>query len=212
MKKLITMIIILFPVIISAQESVGSIKLGLFDPSATGSGFIIGYEGGWSIDENFSLGWSVDWFHKSYVDENLVAEFNDFYGTNSTLNELRAKTNVHAIPIMGNATVSWPVARRMRAYVTGGAGLEILLIYYRNYDNPNSDEFKGAYDFVWKLGGGIAYEIGARSDALLELGYSNSQPGWRYEVKDSNTGITRVFERQFDMSGILLRVGFRFYF
>ena len=50
MKKLITMILILFPVIISAQESVGSIKLGLFDPSATGSGFIIGYEGGWSID------------------------------------------------------------------------------------------------------------------------------------------------------------------
>jgi len=86
-----------------------------------------------------------------------------------------------------------------------------LLIYYRNYDNPNNDEFKGAYDFAWKLGGGIAYEIGARSDALFEIGYGNSQPGWRYEVKDPITGRTRIFERKFDMSGIMLRVGFRFY-
>ena len=149
MKKIICIFLILFPVLIQAQTRIGSIKLGMYDPSATGSGFIIGYEGGWYIDNNFSLGWSVDWFHKNYVDEKLVSEFNDFYGLNSTLNELRAKTNVHAIPLMGNVTISWPVTPRTMIYATGGAGLEVLLIYYKNYNNPNNDEFKGAYDFAW---------------------------------------------------------------
>ena len=212
MKKLIGFIIVFLPALIFAQPRVGSVKLGVFDPSATGAGFIIGYEGGWHIDNNLIVGWSVDWFHKNYVDEKLVAEFNDFYGPNSSLNELRAKTNVHAIPLMGNATISWPVAPRTRAYINGGAGIEVLLIYYRNYDNPNNDDFQGAYDFAWRLGGGIAYELGFKSDALIEIAYNNSQPGWQYNVKDSITGRTKVFERSFDMGGLMMRAGFRFYF
>ena len=212
MKKLISLILICLPAVILAQTHFGSVKLGVSNPSATGAGFIIGYEGGWDIDDNFIIGWSVDWFNKNYVDQKLVSQFNDFYGLNSSLNELRAKTNLHAIPIMGSATASWPVGPRTRAYVTGAAGIEMLLIFYRNYDNPDNDEFKGAFDFAWRLGGGVAYELGARSDAIFELAYHYSQPSWQYNVTDSITGRTHVFERSFDMSGLMLRAGFRFYF
>lgn len=212
MKKLIVLLIVVLPIVISAQAHFGSVKVGMFSPGATGAGFIIGYEGGWNIDDNFIVGWSADWFNKNYVDQKLVAEFNDFYGPNSTLNELRAKTNLHAIPLMGSVTGSWPIAPRARAFVTGAAGIEVLLIFYRNYENPSNDEFQGAFDFAWRLGGGVAYELGRRSDAFVEIDYHYSQPSWEYNVTDSVTGKKKVFERKYDLSGIMMRAGFRFYF
>jgi hypothetical protein len=212
MKKLFCMIILLIPALTFAQQHMGGIKFGVFDPVATDAGFIIGYEGGWAVDRNFSLGWSVDWFHKDYVDQSLVSQFNNFYGINSSLNELRATTNLHAIPLMATATVNWPIAPRSYAYVTGGFGLEMLLIYYHSYDNPDNNEFHGAFDFAWQIGGGVAYELGPRSDILIELSYHSSQPSWQYDGTDQATGRTRTFEQSFDMSGLMLRTGFRFYF
>ena len=214
MKKYFCLILLFAPALAFAQPNmrIGSIKFGVFDPSASGAGFIIGYEGGWAVDRNFSLGWSVDWYHKDYVDQNLVSQFNDFYGINGSLNELRATTNLHAIPLMANATASWPVARRTYAYFTGGIGIEMLLIYYHNYDNPDNDESRSAFDFAWQLGGGIGYELGPRSDIIFELAYHYSQPGWQYNGTDPLTGRTRTFEQSFDMSGLMMRTGFRFYF
>ena len=212
MKKLILFALILFPASLLAQNNFGSVKLGLFSPGATSAGFIIGYEGGTNIDEVISWGYSVDWFNKNYTDQNLVNEFNDFYGPSYSLNELRAKTNLHAIPIMASLTGSWPIAYRTRAFVTGSAGVEVLLIYYRNYENPDNDEFKAAFDFAWRIGGGVIYEIGRRSDGFIELTYHNAKPSWQFEVKDQQTNKTRVFERKFDMSGMMIRAGVRFYF
>lgn len=212
MKKLLIFALILLPATISAQGKYASFKLGFFSPGATSTGFIIGYEGGKNIDEVFSYGYSADWFHKSYIDETLVNDFNNFYGPTTTLNELRAKTNIHAIPLMVNITGGWYVADKTRAFVTGGAGLEVLLVYYQNYDNPNNDEFKAAYDFAWRLGGGVSYELGERSDGFLELDYHYSQPSWQFTVQDPNTNRTQTFERKFDMSGIMMRVGVRFFF
>ena len=211
MKKLVFMILLVLPAIMNAQQQIGSVKVGVFNPSATDAGFIIGYEGGWSMDNTLYVGWSADWFNKNYVDGNLVSQFNDFYGLNSTLNELRAKTNLHAIPLMGSLTGSWPVAPRVNAFVTGAAGIEVLLIFYKNYQNPDNNEFRGAFDFAWRLGGGLSYELGRRSDAFVEIDYHNSQPSWDYTVTDA-FGRQKVFERKFDMSGLMLRVGIRFYY
>lgn len=212
MKKLIILFLLFLPAGLFAQGKFGSIKVGIFSPVATNTGFILGYEGGKNIDEVVSIGFSVDWFNKNYVDQHLVNQFNDFYGPNSSLNELRAKTNLHSIPLMGTITASWPVAERMHAFATGGLGLEALLIWYRNYDNPDNNEFKAAFDFAWRLGGGINYELGSKSDGFVELAYNYSQPSWQYEVKDAVSGKSKVFERKFDMSGVMMRVGFRFYF
>ena len=106
MKKIITVltVIILTSSFIFSQSNSGTIKLGVFNPSATDAGFILGYETGWYIDNTFSAGISIDWFNKNYVDQNLVAEFDNFFGPNSSLNQLRAKTNLHAIPLMFNIT------------------------------------------------------------------------------------------------------------
>ncbi len=214
MKKIFILTIALMftsPFILS-QNKTGTIKLGVFNPSATDAGFIIGYETGWFIDNTFTAGLSVDWFNKNYVDRNLVSEFDNFFGPNSSLNQLRAKTNLHAIPLMGNITGSWPIAPRAKAYLTGAVGLEVLLIFYRNYDNPDNNEFQGAVDFAWKIGGGVSYELGERSDGIIEIAYNNSEPSRQFDVRDAATGKFKVFERRFDMSGIMMRLGFRFYF
>lgn len=203
--------LLFIPFLLNGQSRFGTVKAGIFGPSATEVGFIIGYEGGWRIDENVSFGWSVDWFNKNYVDKSYVAQLNEFYGPiNSSLNELRAKTNLHSIPVMANIEAAWPVAYRTKIYFTGAAGVEALLIFYRNYDNPDNSTLKGAFDFNWRLGAGVLYELGRRSDIILELTYHSSNPSYQYNVDDN--GRKRIFERSFDMSGLMFRAGVRFYF
>ncbi len=211
MSRLLLFLFVFSPFLANAQWNMASFKLGAFDPGATGSGFIIGYEGGTYVDRNFNYGWSIDWFHKNYTDENLVQEFNNEFGfINSELNELRAKTNLHDIPLMFNVTGKFPLAPKLKAFITGAAGVEALLIFYRSYEQPDDDEFKSAFDFAWRIGTGINYRLGSRSEFLVELTYHNSEPSWEFEVEDQ--GRTRVFERKYDMSGLLMRFGFRFYY
>jgi hypothetical protein len=205
MKK-IFLIILFVPCLMFAQIHYSTIKLGVYDPSATSAGFILGYEGGWYVDDNFIMGLSLDWFNKNYVDGNLVQDFNSIPGVDSKLNELRATTNLNSFPLMCTATGSWPIAPRARAFVTGSIGLEILFISYRDYDNPYNSNSKVASDLCWNLGGGVMYELGRRTDGIIELSYHNSSPSWQYTVND------RIFERSYDMSGLMLRVGLRFYF
>ena len=212
MKRFSLLIFILFlTTAIQAQWGSAAIKLGYFNPKATEGGFIIGYEGGSYIDENFNYGWSIDWFHRKYVDKSYVAEINQVPGGPSgSINELRATTNVHDLPVMLNITAAINVAPRFKIFFTGAAGVDVLLVFYRNYENPDNDEFQGAFDFGWRLGGGVAFELGSRSDLFLECSYNGSKPSWTYEVEIA--GVKRTFEREHDMSGILLRAGFRFFY
>ncbi len=211
MKKLIIIFALLFCYNVSAQRSAAAIKLGSFTPGATDAGFIIGYEGGKHIDKNFNFGWGIDWFHKKYVDKTLVQFFNEISGISGEINELRASTNLHGIPLMINVTMKQPVAPRALVYISGGIGAEVLIIDYRNYENPDESELKGAFDFNWRVGLGAAYNIGPRSEVLIEMNYHSSEPSWTYEVDVEPFG-KRTFERVYDMSGLMIRAGFRFYY
>jgi hypothetical protein len=212
MKKLIIIFLLLFTSISFSQLNSASIKLGYFNPTATSGGFIIGYEGGKIIDERLIFGWSIDWFHSNYVDKRLVNEFNqaDPIGIGET-NELRAKTNLHEFPILLNFRGEFPIAPLTKFYATGGVGLEFLLINYRNFQRPDDDELKAAFDFSWRIGAGILYRIGSRSEVFAQLDYHSSEPSWEYEVNDNTFG-KKIFERSFDMSGVMMRAGLRFFF
>ncbi len=196
-----------------AQHGSAAIKLGEFFPSSSGGGFIVGYEGAKFMDENLTLGWSVDWYHESYVDKKLVAQFNDLYGiSGGEINQLRAKTNLHDFPLMGILTAKVLVAPYTKVYFTGGLGAEVLFINYSNFENPNEDDFLTAFDFNWRIGLGTLYQVGRSSDIFAELDYHNSSPSWEYDARDPNTGADRTFERTIDMSGMMFRIGFRFYY
>jgi len=210
MKKLLLVIFIISSTVF-AQRNASAIKLGVFSPSASESGFIIGYEWGRYIDEALNIGWSLDWYNKSYTDEKLVGQYEEFYGIHGSINELRAKTTVHDFPLMFNITGKIPTAPRTQVFITGGIGGELLIINYRQYDNPDESKTKGAVDFSWRIGAGMLYELGRRSDVFFELDYHSSKPSWEYEVR-GNDGRKRILEREYDMSGLMCRVGVRFYY
>jgi hypothetical protein len=212
MKKLIVIIVTICSSMCFSQLNSASIKLGYFNPTAANGGFIIGYEGGKIIDERLIFGWSIDWFHSNYVDKRLVNEFNQVYPIGiGVTNELRAKTNLHEFPILLNFRGEFPIAPLTRFYATGGVGLEFLLINYRNFQRPDDDDLKAAFDFSWRIGIGMLYRIGSRSEIFGQFDYHSSEPSWEYEVNDNTFG-KRIFERSFDMSGVMFRAGLRFFF
>jgi hypothetical protein len=120
------------------------------------------------------------------------------------------------LPIVFSLTGRYSVNRNFDVYVSGGFGVDVLLIFYRSYQNPDEDNLKIAGDFAYVLSvGGIA-PIGSRSEILAELTYHSSMPSWQYEVETvspiTNVKTKKVFERAFDMSGIMARIGFKFYY
>lgn len=213
MKKLLVFTILIVPFLtVFGQRHSAAIKLGYFNPESTEDGFVIGYEGGRQVDRLLRIGWSVDWFHKSYTDKSYLRELNYLGVANARINEIRAKTDIHDFPVMFNVTAMFPMNRRGGFYLTGGIGAEVLLIYYRDYQDPNEDELKGAFDFAWRVGMGTFFKFGRRSEIFGEIAYHDSEPSWEYEVYDSRWDRERIFERSFDMSGVMIRGGVRFYF
>lgn len=212
MKKII--IILLFGLIslVSAQHHSALVTFGHFKPSATEGGFTLGYKGETFIDRNLSIGWSASWFHKSYVDQVLLEQYNQYYGiVSGELSEQRSKTNLHSIPLLASMTAYLPVFPIISLYITGSAGAEALLIFYNDLQNESQNEFKTAWDFSWQVGAGMAYKIGNRSDLVGEIAYHNSNPSWTYTVTDPETGATKHLEQSFDMSGVALKFGFKFF-
>jgi hypothetical protein len=211
MKKIIITVFLLTTGIF-AQWNTGAIKLGYFNPSATDGGFIIGFEGGKHIDRFLSWNWSVDWFHTNYVDKKLVYEIDQYYpGTIGEVNELRATTNIHDFPVMVGLTTRFPMTKRSQFYLSGSVGAEMLLINYRNFQNPMDDAFDAAFDFNWQISLGASFAVGPRSEFFGEVSYHESNPSWTYE-DDNYYYPAAVLERSYDMSGFMARVGIRFFY
>lgn len=216
MRTLLIRVFIFFPFLVFAQNS-STLKIGVFNPQVTEAGLIVGYENTRPIDERLEVGWSFDWYNKTYVDKKLVNEFNNNYpGEIGEVNELRAKTNMHIFPLLSAMRINFPIDHRTAVYLIGNLGLDFLLVYYRNFQKPDEDDWQLAADFAWRLGGGLRYKIGSRSDLFLELNYHKSEPSWEYEVKQQSgfgtTTSTKVFERSYDVSGIMARIGIKYFY
>lgn len=210
--KNVIFIFLTFTSLSIAQWNTGAAKMGYFSPSATDGGFIIGIEGGKHVDRFLSWNWSIDWFHKNYVDKKLINELDQYYpGAIGELNELRATTNIHDFPVMFGLVARFPISNRAQYYLSGGLGAELMLINYRNFQNPIDDDFDVAFGFNWRVGIGAAFAIGPRSEFFGELTYHNSNPGWTYESEGFDYP-SSVLERSYNMSGFMTRIGIRFFY
>lgn len=210
MKKYV-LFLMLLQIPLFSQWNTSAIKLGAFDPSSAGTGFIVGYEGSHFFDPQFSFGWSIDWYHSNYTDATVVNNANTSYGPTGNINELRAKTNIHDFPVMAIATVRIPVTPFSDLYAFGGLGAEVLFVNYNNFVDPTQSDFKSAFDFNWRIGVGGTYGFGKRAEVFGELAYHSSSPSWTYDGYDAN-GNKVTYERVFDMSGMMFRLGVRFYY
>lgn len=205
--------LMLFLVLISftmySQEKGATIKLGYYNPGVSDGGFIIGGQWVKEIDENLGMGISIDWFKKNYIDQKLANE----YKNSSTLGsdyELKATTNLYSFPAQYFVNVKVLDREKYDVYLTAGLGLDFLFINYKSYQTPIKDEMKAAVDFSWRVGTGIVVPLGSKSDIIGEIAYHSSNPSWNYEVID---GVTKkTFERSYDMSGLMFRMGIKFYY
>lgn len=210
--KRVILLFVLFTTLTFGQWKTGAVKLGFFNPSATDGGFIVGFEGGYHIDKLINWQWSLDWFHKNYVDKELVRELNEFYPvTIGEVNQLRASTNIHDFPLMIGMTARFPISNRSQFYTSGSIGAELLIINYRNFQNPMDDDFEAAFDFNWRVSVGASFAISPRSELFGEISYHESHPSWTYEDEDYIYP-NSVLERSYDMSGLMTRIGIRFFY
>ena len=216
MKKMIFLILLTALTFSFAQNNAAAIKLGFFSPSAVdGTGFIIGYEGGKHIDEALDVCWSVDWFSKEWEDKDAEknTETNIPGLEGDTYKEI-SNTSINDIPIMFSITAKFPINNKTKWFLTGGLGAEILLASYHSYDNTIegeetdkiTDKYKVAVDWNWRAGAGVLYNLGQRSELFGECTFHYSIPSYTFE----ENGVE--FKREYDMKGILGRVGVRYYF
>ena len=205
MKKMIAIMIVTAAFGLSAQKNMGAIKAGMFFPQACDGGFDLGFEYGYHIDTNLDVGLSLDWFKKEFTDKDYIGDVENIEGDLSgTQYKNIGKVTIYDFPVMVSVTAKFPINNKLKWFALGGLGAEMLYASLEAYEDASGtyEESVLAFDFNWRLGGGIMYNLGARSEIFGELAYHYSKPSF-----DDDNDITT----EYDMSGILSRVGVRFF-
>ncbi|MDY0018247.1 MAG: outer membrane beta-barrel protein, partial [Candidatus Delongbacteria bacterium] len=182
-----------------------AIKAGMFFPQACDGGFDLGFEYGYHIDTNLDVGLSLDWFKKEFTDKDYIGDVENIQGDlTGTQYKNIGKVTIYDFPVMVSVTAKFPINNKLKWFALGGLGAEMLYASLEAYEDASGtyEETVLAFDFNWRLGGGIMYNLGARSEVFGELAYHYSKPSF-----DDDNGITT----EYDMSGIMSRVGVRFF-
>ncbi|MCK5759894.1 MAG: outer membrane beta-barrel protein [Candidatus Delongbacteria bacterium] len=208
MKKITIITILIAIMSMYSQGKIGAIKAGMFFPGACEGGFDLGVEYGLHIDTNLDVAVEMGWFKKDFEDEDIKDEYESIPGLTADDLRVLSETTIYDFPVMVMVTAKFPINFNYKWFATGGLGAEMLYASYNTMDDDGKYEL--AFDFNWRLGGGIIYNLGERSEVLAEVGYHYSKPSYEYE--DDYAGNTYTFKREYDMSGILGRVGVRFFF
>jgi len=208
MKKITMMIVLLAIMSVYSQQKIGAIKAGMFFPAACDGGFDLGLEYGLHIDTNLDVSVEMGWFKKDFEDEEFESDYENVPGLVGADMAQLSETTIYDFPLMLLVTAKFPINFSYKWFATGGLGAEMLYASYNTFDDDTKHEL--AFDFNWRLGGGMIYNLGERSEVLMEVGYHYSKPSYEYEDNIGGTDVT--FKREYDMSGILTRVGVRFFF
>ncbi|PID28420.1 MAG: hypothetical protein CR982_04405 [Candidatus Cloacimonadota bacterium] len=188
-------------------DDYAALKLGFHFPDATDSGFIIGGEFGKQIDESLDVGVSFDWFQKEFSEYKKVMEENNA-GVSSEVKKKLSETTLYTFPFMAIFSGRFEIMNRLDINMIGALGMEMLMADYdisSEYAqiNPDlEDTTEWAFAFAWRVGVGASYRLGSRSDICAEIDYHSSKPS--VDLDDD-------LEREYNMSGIMGRIGIRFY-
>lgn len=211
MKKYMLIAIAAIILTLNGQQKMGSIKAGMFFPQACDGGFDLGLEYGLHIDTNLDVALSLDWFKKDYEDEEVQDEFETDYDLNTTIVKKLSETTIYDFPFMVAVTAKFPINNKAKWFATGGLGAEMLYASYYTYNQDDiKEESELAFDFNWRLGAGAMYNLGEKSEVFGEVAYHYSKPSYEYEDQIGGNEVT--LKREYDMSGIMSRVGVRFFF
>jgi hypothetical protein len=211
MKKYLFIAVAVMMFSLTGQQKIGAIKAGMMFPQACEGGFDLGIEYGLHIDTNLDVSLSLDWFKKEFEDKDAKGEYEEIPGLTADQLVKLSETTIYDFPLMVAVTAKFPFTDKVKWFATGALGAEMLYASYNTFDGDEMDEKSElAFDFNWRLGGGAIYNLGQRSEVFGEIAYHYSKPSYEYE--DEIGGTEYTLEREYDMSGILSRVGVRFFF
>lgn len=187
-----------------ATERATYLNIGYLEPSATDGGLLFGVNTVKDIDERVELGLSLDYFGKTRTDDETV-RYRD--PNTNTIGE-RVVTNfesrVHMIPALMNIGIRFFNDTPFVPMIHAGVGYSLLWNSYDNYDTGEG-ETNFYHGFAWRAGAGMLYLIGSESALSLEVFYFGAKPSRKED--DSASGLP--VRTRLDMSGIVVRVGFR---
>jgi hypothetical protein len=203
--SILTIIIVLITTtIVLGQHTIFEVEGGALFPKDTETGTIIGVTGGRMVDENLGWAFEAQYFWRTFTKEYTVSETGGATQQETIVTEIENSTKM--LPIMGKIIYLSQIAPSLDIRISGGIGYAFLWNTEANYVEgiEESNSFSG---FAWQLGAGISLPISRAADFFGEMVYFNSKPS-----RDAGTTQAGLPQRtEIDMSGLLLRIGVRFY-
>jgi opacity protein-like surface antigen len=198
----ISILICTFPAL--SQHTIYEIEAGALFPQDTETGTIIGLSYGQMVDENLSWAFEVDYFWRTYTQEYTTTETGGTTKEETIVTEIESSTKM--LPLMAKLVFLSQLGPKVDLRFSGGIGYAFVWNHEANYvaGVEDSKSFSG---FAWQLGGGISIPISRAADLFGELSYFYSIPS-----RDEGTTQAGLPQRtEIDMSGLMLRIGVRFY-
>ena len=211
--KLLTMLCLVFVFygVMAATEVSGqsltatSIKLGYFSPKDATSGFVLGLNYGYVIDETIDVGFGADFFRKNYKRDSEVAKTVYEQNVTESTKQRDLEFTTMILPIMATINIKIPISNYtpVSYIIGGGLGWEMMFNTEQNYqtDEKSSRFYHG---FGYNVSVGMMYQIGSRSALLAEIGYNGSKVSRNHKVE---AGLP-VWD-EVNISGLLFRAGIR---
>lgn len=200
----VSLLILLFSTFAIAQHTIFEAEGGALFPQDTETGTIIGLVAGRMADENLGWAFEAQYFWRTFTKEYTVAETGGATQEATIVTEIENSTKM--LPIMGKIIYLSQIAPSLDIRISGGIGYAFLWNNEANYV-VNVEESKSYSGFAWQLGAGLSLPISRAADFFGEMDYFYSMPS-----RDAGTTQAGLPQRtEIDMSGLLLRIGVRFY-
>ena len=147
------------------------IRGGYLGPKDTKSGLILGGSYGVSIDERVDLSIGIDYFHKTYEQESLVADTNYVSGVHEQTVMKQLEYSTTLLPVSAGVNIRIPFEPPLYWFVGGSVTYQFLFNNEKNFEEGISEK-RNYRGWGWMLRGGIEYIIGSRSSLLMEAFYN----------------------------------------
>lgn len=193
------------PRVFGQNMTATSIKLGYFKPKDAASGFLLGLNYGYVIDETIDIGFGADFFRKNYQRDSEVAKTVYEQNITETTKQRDLEFTTMVLPIMATINIKIPISPYTPAayLLSGGLGWEMMFNSEQNYKtNQKSSRFY--HGFGYNVSAGIMYQIGSRSALLAEVGYNGCKVSRNHKVEEGLPVWDEV-----NISGLMIRAGVR---
>ena len=201
---LATISILICTTVAIGQHTIYELEVGALFPEDTEMGTIIGLSAGRMVDENLGWTFQVQYFWRTFTQEYTTTETGGTTKEETIATEIENSTKM--LPIMAKIIFLSQIGPKFDIRINGGIGYAFVWNHEANYivGIEDSKSFSG---FAWQLGAGASIPISRAADLFGDLAYFYSLPS-----RDAGTSQAGLPQRtEIDMSGLMLRIGVRFY-